>query len=591
MILMTRKWSFINVIVLIYIGVLGFIFVFLVPPFQKPDEITHWKVALSVFRPNALAEKRFFNMPERFKAQKIAFESDVRFSTEKLLYMDLDKGLVDLSYLRHRLINPFGYLPTVLGIFIGSYFNYPIIAFWLGRLIGLILLMLSLIWSIKAVSDKYKRILIIYAVLPMVAHQVTSINYDVMPLVLVPMIFAFFVRLMESVKVNKWDMWGLVAGIFLFVLAKGGYYFFLILILLGLFKFYPLIIKKLWWVFLLGLGGFAYFGMRIFYVLVTMFWGVGEGLISPKMQYILLGQDRWYLVKIIWNSLQDKWEFYGQSFLGYFGWLDYKYDFWGYLVIVALLVFLLKDLIKENVKPILSKIDLLGLLLMIGGTFGTLMLLLYFTWTTVGAKTVEGMVGRYVLVLFPFVVLVFLELILMIGKERAKKILFGLTIFIIALNSYKAVYKRYYDFIGRFKNENELTEKITKLGFEGGEIVLDKLNKEISFVLGVSPGEPLNGFGLYVNSQDLLSRVPYRYFIKDRDCRKILKSGYLDQEKLKDGGVVIEGFGVIRPKDDALCVVIRPIMVDKAEKYISLGMVDDTYLFNFLVPETEQVYK
>lgn len=588
---MTWKWPFFSVIILIYVQVLGLIFVFLVPPFQKPDEIIHWRMALAVIYPQAKAPNRYVSLPDKFKAEKIAFNNNVRLSVDKFLYRDTDKAVINLSYLRHKLINPFGYLPVVLGIRVGTFFDYPIVSFWMARFIGLLLLMLSLIWSLKTIGEKYKIIILMYALLPMVIHQVTSISYDVMPLVLVPMIFTFLVRLLDNIKVDKWDLWGLAGGVFLFILAKSGYYLFLLLIYIGLRKVYPKIINKLSGLFIILLFFLGYFGMRIFYFLVITFWGVGEGIISPRMQYLLLGQDRLYLVKIIWNSLVSKWEFYIQTFLGYFGWLDYKYDFMGYVVIVVMLILLLKDLIKADTKTIISKKDLLILVLIIVGTFATLMLYLDFTWTSVGAKVIEGMTGRYVLVLFPFLVFVFLEIIMMVGKSRAKKFLFGLVILVVSINTYKAVYNRYYDLSGRFKNENELKERVADLKKAGEDIVRKNLNSEISFLVGISPGEEINGFSLYFYSRDLVSRVPYRYFIKNRDCNVTLKDGYLNQEDLRDENVINESFGVIRPKDDALCVVIRPVVIDKKEKYISLGTVEENPLFNFLVPEKEQIYK
>ena len=165
----------------VYVVILGLIFVFLVPPFQKPDEIVHWYYALALANKDSLAEKRLVDLPKRFKADKIAFHHEIRFSIDQLTYREANREWIDFSQYRSRLINPFSYLPAIIGIWIGDYFETPIVSFWLARLIGLIFFLMAVIWSIRVAGRTFRDLILMYAFLPMVLHQASSVSYDVMP--------------------------------------------------------------------------------------------------------------------------------------------------------------------------------------------------------------------------------------------------------------------------------------------------------------------------------------------------------------------------------------------------------------------------
>jgi len=577
--------------VLVYVFFLGLMFTFLVPPFQKPDEIVHFNYALSLQSRSQMAEERYVNMYEKFKANKVAFREDVKFSVDNIFYKDGNRTKVKLSGYNNKLVNIVGFLPAVIGISIGKLFDYPIMAFWLARFFGLIFFLLSLVWSLHMVEERYKGIILVFASLPMVLHQVTSVNYDVMPLVLAPIMFAFFTRILVAENIRKLDLVGLLISVVLFMIAKAGYYFFAILLMVVIVKKYEVFFKKIWWLMLIPMVILVVFSIPAFYYLVRLFWSDGSGYVYPEAQFTLLRQDPFYLVGVLSNTFDQKWDFYLRTFMGYFGWLDYQYDLYSYLLVLGMLVYFIGDVVRRDSKRVVSGLNLLLLWLMNIGTVITFMMLFYFTWTNVGAEVVEGIVGRYMLVIFPFLFFAFEQTILFIGKSKSKVLCISILLFIIGFRTSKAIYARYYDFNGRFSNSEELVKKIDSQKKEGLKIEPVVLDIGRSFMMGVSPDDNIVGFSLYYDSRNIVSRVPYRYFIKDSECNKVKISGYLDQSKLSNDGVLSEKLKQFVPDDTALCVVLSPVIIEDAkEKYISIGKMDDEYLFNFLFQVKKQSY-
>ena len=56
---------------------------FLLPPFQGPDEIQHWQLALNYARPDAIHETPAFSLPVTLDVGAIPFNPQVKFKAEK----------------------------------------------------------------------------------------------------------------------------------------------------------------------------------------------------------------------------------------------------------------------------------------------------------------------------------------------------------------------------------------------------------------------------------------------------------------------------------------------------------------------------
>lgn len=62
----------------------GFALLFLLPPFQGPDEWKHWKMALALWRPDAEQEIALFNLPETLDALRVPYRAEEQFGAARL---------------------------------------------------------------------------------------------------------------------------------------------------------------------------------------------------------------------------------------------------------------------------------------------------------------------------------------------------------------------------------------------------------------------------------------------------------------------------------------------------------------------------
>ncbi len=201
--------------IFLYIVCGGLLFLFLVPPFQKPDEPAHY------IRTIALSTGQLYCGPKGFQIQKsdagiindletqtVAYKYSSKFPIG-LLKAALFKTGIDKQTINNKdwcgLVFV-GYIPNLMGILAGKLLGFPVITFYLSRLSGFLFFLITLVLSIYLLrSSKYKWVLYFYASIPMVLHQVTAISYDVLQFSLAPLIFSYLVNVLENKIVGgKW---------------------------------------------------------------------------------------------------------------------------------------------------------------------------------------------------------------------------------------------------------------------------------------------------------------------------------------------------------------------------------------------------
>lgn len=221
-------------LVFLFIIVNSLIFTFVVPPFQKPDEDAKFyrSVALSKGQffcyLNKKGEKvisvprKYYELPHLFNTDEIKFNSDRKLS---LNISELRNKLSEFGYegveTSKGCISYFvGFIPNTIGFLLAAPVNDPLIQFYFGRLAGLLLFVLAFWYALKIIPRPFHIILYLYGTLPMVLHQVTAYNEDVLFLSMTPLVFSFLVKLYSEKIIRMKHFLLYQMSIHLLVVAK-----------------------------------------------------------------------------------------------------------------------------------------------------------------------------------------------------------------------------------------------------------------------------------------------------------------------------------------------------------------------------------
>lgn len=91
----------------------GVTMIFLLPPFQGPDEIPHWKAALSMSRADPLAETALYNLSDSLDSKRLAFHVEIKMDPARLRNSSLERA-PEPAALRISYTNPLSYPAVAL---------------------------------------------------------------------------------------------------------------------------------------------------------------------------------------------------------------------------------------------------------------------------------------------------------------------------------------------------------------------------------------------------------------------------------------------------------------------------------------------
>lgn len=454
---------------------LGLIFTFIIPPFQKPDENVHFLRAITISRGEFFCNtdengNKTFTMPQKYfdyisevGTQRIAFNYGEKFYFNDIRKAELKESTMDgISNFEACTLSFVAYVPTALMVLIGNLFDSISLSFFLGRFFNLLIFITSLSWSYRKIKESnLKWLLIAYALIPMVMHQVTVVGYDPLQLAAIPIIFSITVSsIINKSKLGWKDIVLYVVSMALLLVAKPGYYFMpLLYFLIPSNRFTKS--KKEYIIYTV-----IYFAICIFASLLTViFLGNGgvledKGETNPMMQLKLLSDPMFFII-LVKNTIEGGLQFYLQSFIGSFGWLDYGLPYPVYFIYI-LSWFVLIFKIKEDsfFDKLYFRTLVIGFVIFL--TFGFIFGSMFITLNPVGSIAIAGVQGRYFLVLFPFIILLGAGLIRIFTENkyiRAVSILL-LALYIILQVSY-VIYKRYYDYSFNYRSNYSNTQLIS----------------------------------------------------------------------------------------------------------------------------------
>ncbi|HLF77019.1 MAG TPA: DUF2142 domain-containing protein, partial [Dehalococcoidia bacterium] len=331
-----------------YIGVALAIFAFYVPPFQKSDELAHFYRAVSLTNLDLVCKtdadgNRYYPMKQKYAAVESVFHVwDVALQYNKKFDNSwLNARFTDPSYQQEVRVDhpcdfsPLGYAPSSAGVLLGKPFESPLASLYLGRLAGALFFLGGVIVALKVTPERYRPLVYLYAALPSVLHQVTTISYDAVHLSLLPPVFAYFTRFLAGERpIKRWDL-----AVFLALtawLVNVRLVAFMPLILL-FFVIEPSRISELRSRYLTIAGAFVGSAVALmlalsllYYPQDTAFTDVGTYDSFDQLEYLLKGP--WRFPAVVYDTLRLKLELLlGQGVAG-FGWQDYGLDYFTYYI-------------------------------------------------------------------------------------------------------------------------------------------------------------------------------------------------------------------------------------------------------------------
>ncbi|MEI7918245.1 MAG: DUF2142 domain-containing protein [Candidatus Saccharibacteria bacterium] len=408
---------------ILILSLVGFALIFIIPPFQTPDEQTHLYRAYQLSEGHLIADHLSYgaggtlptSLSDAFnKYSYLIFKPDNKV-TLKYIRSTITAPLNSTVRKETRFENtapypPLGYLPQVIGISIGRIISAnPVILLYMARISNLLVWILG-IWLCMKRQPKLSLALFSFSLIPIVLYQASSASADVMASISAVFLTLEVFRITQSdtLITKKERLVVLCVGVIL-SLCKFPYVLLVLLVLLIqndkfkskksalIFKLLavllPLSITSAWLV--VSMSSF-----------VNLQPGVNTAL---QLHYILTEPINY--IKVLFNTYAttNSDGLYIQMF-GQLGWLDTKLPFWSIIFSgLSVTIATISISIKPNRIKSFAK---LGAIFVMISTILAITSLLYLTWNTPRSNIVEGLQGRYFI---PFIGII----IFIIGGQLA----------------------------------------------------------------------------------------------------------------------------------------------------------------------------
>ena len=445
-------------------SIFGLVFIFVIPPFQNSDEPVHFYRAYQIsdgglisekmgesaggFLPASIEDIVHINQLGRY-GEQIPFHENERYRLGNIkdsIKVRLDKdNEKQILFPSSAIYTPVPYAPHSIGILIANLFSAPpIIAFYLGRLFGLVFFIVSAFYIIKT-TPRYKWAFVGLLLLPMTLVQATAITADTVLNIAVAL-FMSLILLANEKGLNKKQL--ALIGIASVAIVLSKQVFFLVLPLLFLIpvKVFKTKLRKLLFIFgIIAVSAASYFAF-----------GGASG--TPSAVNSTVGANISAQVEHITNNLVQIPSLFINTFLekdcsgiclslaGNFGWQDTPLPFVAVLIVYGLLfvIFFVRYLKPEDVEFRRNRRAYnVGVLTVAALLFGAICMALYLSWTAVGVDKIAGLQGRYFIpVLIVLSTVTISKLTIYIKEETYVNILRSL-ILIVLVSSVLTISARY----------------------------------------------------------------------------------------------------------------------------------------------------
>jgi len=389
---------------------IGLMFLFLMPPFQVPDEGAHYFKALSLAQGQITcagqvsAPVNYVSLVSDTQLVKIKGENGKKISGTKMKEALTTPASSESVIIPQAICNvyPIGHIVQAIGLKIGILSHAPpLIAFYLGRLL-IFAVAIFLVYSAIRIAPFGKIIFLIIGLLPMTMQQLGSFSYDALSFGLIFLFSAYLLNLANNGgKLSTRNSWLLLGLSLLAFNAKPGYFLLAFLIfILPKAKFEN--VKK-YWMYMLGFvfASFLFFGIG--QMMLTGSNASPKG-INPQAQAMFVLSNPIEFSYILFHSLYKNHTFYFESFLLKPGWMNSSLPDLLYVFMTIGIVLLLRS--KDEIVNLNKNQRLIIFLVFLMQTL-FVFLSLYLVWTEVGESRIQGVQGRYLLAIFPLFILSF----------------------------------------------------------------------------------------------------------------------------------------------------------------------------------------
>ena len=430
--------------------IFGMIFMMLTPPFQSPDENSHFKKAYAIsngdFYPISRDGNIGYEIPVEMENYindklKMAGNKNNKYTFDEMTLDDLsekdysEKNLMDFSTIY---VTPLAYIAPSLGILfarittniIGLNNISATNMLYFARFFSLMLYIIIIAKAIK-ITPILKKTFCFIGLIPMSLSLASAVSYDNFLIPVCMLATAIIFKLIFDDNVKTISLKYLVTlGIIGFILLSIKTVYITILFPL---IFVPKskygenikqIIKSIGIILVIALSLYILNKIPTIGVIRTS----STNAVNDQINFVI-SQPFTYL-RILWDTLIQNRHFYFTSLFGVFGLLDtYVLTVFIVAYAIAFLLVIISDLSIAD-KKFNWKYKLLAFLGTCASVFG-IFLAMYIYWTSdnfdggVGSNIINGVQGRYFLPLIPLVMVIFSNSWLQ-KNEKVDSILHGI---------------------------------------------------------------------------------------------------------------------------------------------------------------------
>ncbi len=518
-------------------------FVFVVPPFQKPDEVVHYLRTLSVARGNVICAQRDGIAQNYLPQYQVSFPAEQFVggiaANQHAKYpwrLFIDSLSADTQLRDTTLVNepsscslPFlPYLPAALVISIPSLLQVnPLVLFYLGRLTNCLLGIAIAWYAVKKTPRAIQLLPLTLFALPMSLFQLSSYSKDSLHLSMAILGFALFAEATEqkkSVTLTQGIVLSICLG--LLVLARPQYALFLLLPLalklrLPRTEHISAVAAAVGILFTASTILLVSLSLKIFADKAVSLQISSPAYVFPLQQVRhILVHPQMYL-GVLSATIQDNFVFYGKGLIGILGWSDYELPWYSYLFYGGTLV--AAFLSSKRASTVSS-----GKLVLIGGVIvGTVLSIFtsfYIFSAPLAATTIDGVQGRYFLAMIP---LILWWLAAVMQTVRHKAIVFLSMLFTLAVGL--TTIQRYY-WYPEFYLRAELPFSLPDAQQLKAEKII--VSDAYSTMLAIDPDKKLTGVAFIPQENTLPTTTPYSIKILDPSCQILLREAIVSAPAL-----------------------------------------------------------
>lgn len=412
-------------------SIVGVVSAIIFPPFQVPDEHTHffraYQISTGEITSRVVEGKDIGGFVEPIPESKNYYQSSL-------------SGRVFASFPTTASYSPIGYIPQSIGIGLARTLQLPfgyLILF--GRVLNLFTFICLISLAIYFAPSK-KWVYVVLALFPIVVQQAASLSIDTIVIGTSFLLIAYTHKLFcEKGAISLKDFIIISGTLTIIALTKyNGLILMLPILLLPKAKFETL---KTRFMFTIGVVGIPMMALAIWQLLiyylgystVDVYKLIGLNNVSQigQIKYVLARplsfikvMVRSYIIENPNNSATS--DFYVVSAHSYFSTFTYRLPLssviLGYLTL--LMAFIKGGLYEKKVKSLvyIDTMIFLFSIIFIG-------LILYMVWTPVGYLRIEGVQGRYFIPFVPLLIPLFTYLNRWVRLETKREYYFGLFIF------------------------------------------------------------------------------------------------------------------------------------------------------------------